>query len=94
MVLEEAGEIIAFAMGHFEQYDDGVAYDLVEIVVAKEYQQKGVGTAFMKELEARVKAEGAMLIQLEAVNDALHEHFYGKLGYGTAKNLVVKCKML
>lgn len=26
MVLEEAGEIIAFAMGHFEQYDDGVAY--------------------------------------------------------------------
>ncbi len=94
LVLEEAGKMIAFAMGYFEQYDDGFAYDLVEIVVAKEYQQKGVGTAFMKELEVRVKAEGAMLIQLEAVNDAFHEHFYGKLGYGTAKNMVVKCKML
>lgn len=48
----------------------------------------------MKELEARVKAEGDMLIQLEAVNDALHEHFYGKLGYKNASNLVLKTKMV
>lgn len=35
-----------------------------------------------------------MLIQLSAVNDALHEHFYGKLGYQNASNLVLKTKML
>lgn len=94
IVLENDNEIIAFAMGYFEQYDDCFAYDLIEIVVATEYQQKGIGTAFMKELEARVKAEGAMLIQLEAVNDEFHNHFYGKLGFNNASNLVLKTKML
>ena len=94
LVLENAGELIAFAMGYFEQYDDCFAYDLIEIVVAGGHQKKGIGTAFMKELEARVKAEGAMLIQLQAVNDEFHEHFYGKLGYRNASNLVLKTKML
>ena len=94
MILEEQGELIAFAMGYFEQYDDGFAYDLVEIVVAAERQKQGIGTKFMRELETRVKAEGAMLIQLEAVNDDFHEHFYGKLGYGTVRNFVLKSKML
>ncbi|MBP3705078.1 MAG: GNAT family N-acetyltransferase [Clostridia bacterium] len=94
LVLEENGDLAAFAMGYFEQYDDGFAYDLIEIVVAAERQKQGLGTAFMKELEARVKAQGAMLIQLEAVNDDFHEHFYGKLGYGTVRNFVLKSKIL
>ncbi len=67
---------------------------MVEIVVASDYQKQGIGTEFMKELEARVKAEGAMLIQLSAVNDNFHEHFYGKLGYKMANNLVLKTKVL
>lgn len=94
MVLEDAGDIIAFAMGYFEQYDDCFAYDLVEIVVAADYQKRGIGTEFMKELEARVKAEGAMLIQLESVNDEFHNRFYGSLGYNNASNLVLKTKIL
>lgn len=94
MVLENDKEIIAFAMGYFEQYDDCFAYDLIEIVVAADYQKQGIGTEFMKELEVRVKDKGAMLIQLSAVNDKFHEYFYGKLGYKNANNLVLKTKML
>ena len=94
MMLEDNGSIIAFAMGYFEQYDDCFAYDLIEIVVKSEYQNKGIGTMFIKELENRVKSEGAMLIQLQSVNDEFHEHFYGKLGYNTASNLVLKSKIL
>lgn len=94
LVLEDDGEVVAFAMGYFEQYDDCFAYDLVEIVVAAEHQKNGVGTAFMTELETRVKAKGAMLVQLSAVNDEFHEHFYSKLGYHDASNLVLKTKML
>ena len=94
LVLEDHDGILAFAMGYFEQYDDCFAYDLVEIVVSAEKQNQGIGTAFMVELEKRVKAEGAMLIQLQAVNDGLHAHFYGKLGYRNAVNLVLKTKML
>lgn len=59
-----------------------------------QWRQLELGTAFMKELEARVKAEGAMLIQLQAVNDDFHNRFYGKLGYNNVSNLVLKTKIL
>ena len=94
LVLENDGGIIAFAMGYFEQYDDGFAYDLVEIVVAAEHQRRGIGTEFMRELEKSIKDAGAMLIQLEAVNDEEHDRFYGRLGYKDASNLVLKTKVL
>lgn len=94
LVLEENGEIIAFAMGYFEQFDDCVTYDLVEIVVASHRQHQGIGTKFMAELEQRVKEKGALLIQLLAVNDEFHQHFYGKLGYHDAGNLSLKGKLL
>ena len=94
LLLEDKGRLLGFAMGYFEQYDDCQAYDLIEIVVAGERQNQGLGTAFMRELERRVREKGAMLIQLQSVNDAKHEHFYDKLGFKNAKNLVLKTKML
>ena len=86
--------MLAFVMGYFEQYDDGFAYDLVEIVVSRTEQGKGIGKAFMRELEARVKEKGALLIQLQSVNDDFHEHFYSAAGFKTCSNLVLKSKVL
>lgn len=94
MILEWGGEVIGFVMGYFEQYDDIAAYDLVEIVIKHEHQGKGIGTAFMELVEARVKELGGAMIQLQAVNDEMHERFYGKLGYRNCKNLVLKSKRL
>ncbi|MBQ2827902.1 MAG: GNAT family N-acetyltransferase [Clostridia bacterium] len=94
LILENNEIILGFAMGYFEQYDDCFAYDLVEIVVSTKLQNQGIGTQFMNELEKRVKEKGAMLIQLQAVNDDHHNHFYGKLGYIDAKNLILKTKIL
>lgn len=94
LVLEDGANVIAFAMGYFEQYDDGKVYDLIEIVVAHEYQRLGIGSSFMCALEQKVKDMGAFMIQLEAVNDEQHNHFYGKLGYKDASNLVLKSKLI
>lgn len=94
LLSEENGSVSGFAMGYFEQYDDCFAYDLIEIIIASQLQNQGLGTEFMEEIEKRVKEKGAMLIQLQSVNDELHEHFYGKLGYSNASNLVLKTKML
>ena len=94
LVLEIGGQPAGFAMGYMEQYDDLVAYDLIEIVIAADRQKQGLGTQFMLELERRVKAEGAAMIQLQAVADEGHEQFYSQLNYYTATNLVLKCKML
>lgn len=93
-VLEKEGCMLGFAMGYFEQYDDGFAYDLVEIVISHCYQNRGLGTAFLQRLEEYVRQKGALLIQLQAVNDPFHQHFYGRLGYQNASNLVLKTKTL
>jgi len=81
-------------LAEWKPFFDLTAYDLVEIVVASAYQNKGVGTKMMAELEARVKALGATMVQLISVNDEMHEHFYRKLGYGDATNLKLKSKFL
>ena len=94
MILERDGEAVGFVMGYFEQYDDIQAYDLVEIVIAHEYQGKGIGTRFMGLIEDKVKELGGAMIQLEAVNDEMHNSFYGKLGYRDCRNLVLKSKWL
>lgn len=94
LILEEGDEVLGFAMGYFEQYEDLSAYDLVEIVIDYKYQNKGLGTKFMEEIEHRVTALGGKLIQLEAVNDEAHERFYNRLKYQTAGNLLLKSKFI
>lgn len=91
---EEEGSLIGFVLGYFEQYDDGFVYDLAEILVASSAQNRGYGTTLMKELEKRVKKKGALLIQLQMVNDEKHRRFYRRLGYRTATNLILKSKIL
>lgn len=94
LILEQGGEAAGFAMGYFEQYDDIQAYDLIEIVIAHRHQGQGIGTRFMELIEAAVKGQGGVMIQLQAVNDEMHNHFYGKLGYQDCTNLVLKSKWL
>ena len=90
----EGENVVAFAMGRMETFFDLTAYNLVEIVVTKNYQNKGIGTQVMLELEKRVKQLGVSLIQLSAVNDDMHEHFYGKLGYKNTTSMNSKGKFL
>ena len=94
IVCEKNNEIIGFVMGFFEQFDDVKAYDLVEIVIAYEYQNQGYGTEFMIEIEKIIKLNGGAMIQLQAVNDDMHERFYDRLMYKNCKNLVIKSKWI
>lgn len=94
LILEEADVVLGFVIGEFSQYDDLIAYNLEEIVIAHDYQNQGIGTKFMYEIDCRVKEKGASMIQLQAVNDEMHERFYGNLGYKNCTNLVLKSKWL
>ncbi len=94
LIAESGDSIAGFAMGSFEQFYDLSAYNLVEILIAQEFQNRGLGTAFMLELEGRVRDMGGAMIQLSAINDEFHQHFYGKLHYSTCSNLVLKFKFL
>lgn len=46
LILEENESALEFAMGYFKQYDDIVGYTLEEIIIAHEYQNQGIGSAF------------------------------------------------
>ena len=88
----EEGDAIGFAMGYFKQYDDIVGYTLEEIVISSQNQHRGFGSRLLAELENRVKVKGASCVELQAVNDELHERYYGKAGYKNAKNFIMKVK--
>lgn len=92
LILKENTSVLGFAMGYFKQYDDIIGYTLDEIITAYEYQNRGIGSLFLGELEQRVKDKGASCVELQAVNDELHERYYGKAGYHNAENFVMKVK--
>lgn len=88
LIMKDNESSVGFVMGYFKQYDDIKGYTLEEIVIATEYQNKGYGSALLKELEMQVRKKGAACIELQAVADEHHEHYYGKAGYHNAKTLL------
>ncbi len=94
LILEDEERVIGFAMGFFKQYDDLIGYTLEEILIASSCRNKGIGSWFLGELEQRVRKKGASLIELLAVNDDMHEHFYEKAAYHKATSLIPRTKWL
>lgn len=92
LLLEEGENTIGFAMGYFQQYDDIQSYVLEEILIGRERQGKGLGTALLAEVEKRVKALYASCVELKAVKDEMHEYYYTKAGFHPVKNFVLKVK--
>lgn len=92
LILEEEGDVLGFVMGYFKRYDDITGYTLEEILIARECQNKGLGTFLLRELEQRVREKGVSCVELQAVADAQHEAYYSKVGYHNAKNFVMKVK--
>ena len=88
----EAGEITGFAIGYFREYDDLTAYELEEIVILADFQNKGYGKQFLHEIERRLLEKGAAHLGLTSVNDEKHRHFYKSFGMYEAKNLLLMGK--
>lgn len=93
LILEDnENKAIGFAMGYFKQYDDIVGYTLEEIIIEYDEQNKGYGSKLLKAIEDSAVKEGAACIELQAVNDKMHSHFYDKAGYLDSESFVNKVK--
>ena len=95
LILEDnENKAIGFVMGYFKQYDDIVGYTLEEIIIKYSEQNKGYGSILLNEIEKLVIHKGASCIELQAVNDKMHSHFYGKASYLNSDSFVNKVKWL
>ncbi len=83
---EDNGKLVGSIVGYIKEFEDITGYYLEEIVIARDSQNKGYGTAFLMELEKRLREKGVVHIDLSSVNDDMHKHFYNKLGYYEADN--------
>ena len=80
-------KLVGFVMSYYKEFDDLKALYIEEIVVFKEYQNKGYGKDMMNYIEEEAINSGVEHIELLSVNDEHHKHFYESLGYYSASNL-------
>lgn len=56
VLYHEEGRLVGAAFGNIEQFYDGRHYMLKEMFVSPDLQGKGIGSAILRELEAKVKS--------------------------------------
>ena len=94
LIQEVSGLYTGFLMGYIKEYDDLKSYFLEEIVVFKDYQNKGLGTLFISELQKQLLNRDVSMIELMSVNDAKHLNFYEKFSFEKTYNLLVMSKFI
>lgn len=94
-LVDEEGRLVGFIAGSFDQFTDGLAYDVNELFIADGHQNRGLGTELLNEAEKQAKAKGAFIIQLTAEADKNHDHFYNELnGFVDCDNNKLKSKLI
>ena len=94
LIQEINGVYTGFLMGYIKEYYDLKSYFLEEIVIFKEYQNKGLGTLFINELQKHLLDKEVSMIELMSVNDSKHLNFYEKFSFEKSTNLLVMSTFL
>lgn len=94
LIQEVNGLYTGFLMGYIKEYDDLKSFFLEEIVVFKDYQNKGNGTLLINKLERDLRDKDVSMIELMSVNDSKHLHFYQKFSFEKSNNLIVMSKFI
>ncbi len=90
----DGGRLAALSMGHIIHWHSGTEYCIQEFCVARDLQGKGIGTAFLKEIEAFLLKNGVCQIFLQTERDVPAFGFYLRSGFAELKNHVSLAKRL
>ncbi len=94
-LLEKNSRIIGFFIGQLVQFDDGLVFELLELLVLKKDQNQGYGSILLKKAMTEALNQNAFMIQLTAIKDESHDYFYNiKHGFTDAKNNIWKSRIL
>lgn len=75
------GELKALSIGMIRHWWEGTNYNIEELCVSPDMQGKGIGTRFIKMIEADIKERGLAGIFLQTDNDKPAYRFYLKNGF-------------
>ena len=92
--LYKESELLGLSIGWFKQFDDVQLFYVEEILVFREYQNKGLGSKILQELESLVKKQGAQKIDLSTTHEDIHQRLYSKLGYQKSNFLIPMYKRI
>ncbi|WP_311531652.1 GNAT family N-acetyltransferase [uncultured Anaerococcus sp.] len=94
LIQNNGNEYTGFLMGYIKEYDDLKSYMLEEIVIFKEFQNKGLGKLFIKKLEEQLLYKNVSLIELLSINNKKHDKFYRDLEFKNSSNLRIMSKFI
>ena len=75
------GNLVALSIGLIRHWWEGTNYNVEEFCVSPEFQSKGIGSRFMKMIEADIKKRGLSGIFLQTDKDKPSYGFYQKNGF-------------
>lgn len=88
------GELVGFALGRLEVYQDEDHFHLHEMCVAARRQRQGVGTRMVALLETQLRERGCRQIYLLTARGTAAESFYVNRGFSPAQRTGVMVKRL
>ncbi len=91
LVAEENGRVVAVIMGAW----DGRRGWLHHLAVTRKHRDRGIATALISEVEARLRAKGCLKVNLLVRRENVAAHtLYGRLGYAEMSTIVAMGKEL
>ena len=74
-------EMVGLSAGRIIHWCTGTEYCIDEFGISADWQGRGVGTAFLKDIEKQIFADGMVQIYLHTERDVPAYNFYKKLGF-------------
>ncbi|MDO5028163.1 MAG: GNAT family N-acetyltransferase [Bacillota bacterium] len=85
---------LGFVIGYYMVYDDLKGLFIEDILIFKDYQNKGYGKIFMEKIFDLAKDQGASMVELISEKDQGHIKFYKDLDFYPVDSLVIMAKDL
>jgi ribosomal protein S18 acetylase RimI-like enzyme len=81
--------LVGFAMGHIESYDDGSDYYLKEMCVDPGLQRRGIGRGLLDELRQSLRAMSVRKLYLLTAREGPAAEFYASQGFYTSEKMIM-----
>lgn len=92
--LYDGEDLVGVSLGHIMHWCTGTEYYIQEFFIVTEHQRKGLGTLFLREIEAYAKARRIHQIFLQTERNVPAYVFYTKAGFKELEGHVSLVKRL